>query len=84
MLVMLGKQRGITPNLKVHERFDRSKGLRFISGLSTPLQERDHNIIYDEAIIEFLPSFAVYSMIIRNVWLRMVFNHLLSMYEGDE
>ena len=30
MLAKLGKQRGITPNLEVHERFDNTKSLRSI------------------------------------------------------
>ena len=38
MLAKRAKQRGITQNLKVHERFEGSKGLRSILNLLTPLQ----------------------------------------------
>ena len=49
MLAKLGKQRGITSNLNVHERFEGSKGLRSILDLSTQLQgkyykECQHNL----------------------------------------
>lgn len=76
MLAKLGKQRGITPNLEVHERFEGSKGLRSILDLPTPLQNKYYNDIYDKSTIESLAQFAVYYMIRRNERLRMVFNQL--------
>ena len=76
MLVKLGNLRGTNPNLKVHERFEGSESLRSILGLSSPLQDKNYNGIYDKTIIESLPQFAVYYMIKRNEWLRMVFNQL--------
>jgi hypothetical protein len=76
LLVKLAKQRGITPNLKVHERFDNTKSLRSILDLPTPLKGKYYIGIYDKSIIESLAQFAVYHMIRKNDSLRIVFNQL--------